>query len=172
MRLLIVGGTIFLGRHLEIAAQSRDHEVTLFSRGQNNPHLYPDIEKLRWDRDGILIALQNRIWDTVIDICGYLPCIDKASAELLAHAVDHCTFISSTSVYADIRKPIIDELGMLGVLERESVEEISGRAHRPHKILCEQTIDRIMPGRSLNIRPGLIVGPHDLSGAFALFVAK
>ncbi len=172
MKILILGGTIFLGRHLVNAALSRDHEVTLFNRGRNNPHLYPDIEKLRGDRDGNLSALQDRKWDAVIDTCGYVPRIVRASAELLANVVDHYTFISSISVYADLRNPDIDEEGILGVLEDESAEEITGGAYGPLKVLCEQTVEGIMPGRTLNIRPGLIVGPHDPSDRFSYWIYR
>ncbi|MCB0144972.1 MAG: NAD-dependent epimerase/dehydratase family protein, partial [Caldilineaceae bacterium] len=73
MKLLILGGTVFLGRHLVDAALARGHEVTLFNRGQHNPELYPDVEKLRGDRDGNLEALRGRTWDAVIDTCGYVP---------------------------------------------------------------------------------------------------
>ncbi|MGQ0570023.1 MAG: hypothetical protein ACT4P5_10925, partial [Armatimonadota bacterium] len=100
MRLLILGGTVFLGRHLVDAALERRHQVTLFNRGQQNPDLFPDVEKLRGDRDGNLDALRPRQWDAVIDTCGYVPRIVSASAALLADRVGHYTFISSISVYA------------------------------------------------------------------------
>src|SRR5690242_21378726 len=109
MRLLILGGTIFLGRHLVEAAQARGHEVTLFNRGQHNPDLYPDVEKLRGDRDGGLEALRGRRWDAVVDTSGYVPRVVRASAELLADAVEHYTFISSISVYPHFRSLGLDE---------------------------------------------------------------
>src|SRR5687768_18119799 len=109
MELLILGGTVFLGRHVVDAALERGHEITLFNRGQHNPELFPEVEKLRGDRDGDLSALQGRRWDAVIDTCGYLPRAVRASAELLADAVDHYTFISSISVYADFHSPNMDE---------------------------------------------------------------
>src|SRR5689334_18428455 len=107
MKLLILGGTVFLGRYLVETALARGHEVTLFNRGQHNPDLYPDVEKLRGDRDGGLDILRGRRWDAVIDTCGYVPRIVRASAELLAGAVDSYTFISSISVY-----PTFKEIGM------------------------------------------------------------
>ena len=87
MKILIIGGTIFLGRHLVDAARERGHEVTLFNRGQHNPELFPDVEKLHGDRDGGLDALRGRRWDAVIDTCGSFPRVVRASAELLAGAV-------------------------------------------------------------------------------------
>ena len=79
MKLLILGGTVFLGRHLTEAALARGHEVTLFNRGQHNPDLFPDVEKLRGDRDGGMDALKGRTWDAVIDTCGYAPRIVRQS---------------------------------------------------------------------------------------------
>lgn len=96
MNLLILGGSVFLGRHLVDAALARGHEVTLFNRGQHNPELFPALEKLRGDRDGDLSALAGRRWDAVIDPSGYVPRLVRASAELLAEAVEHYTFVSSS----------------------------------------------------------------------------
>jgi 2'-hydroxyisoflavone reductase len=166
MQLLILGGTIFLGRHLVDAAAARGHAVTLFNRGQHNPELYPDVEKLRGNRDGDLEALRGRRWDAVIDTCGYVPRIVRASAELLAPSVDHYTFISSISVYAGMQTPGMDESAPVGTLEDASVEEVTGATYGPLKALCEQAAETAMPGRVLNIRPGLIVGPHDPSDRF------
>ena len=89
MNILILGGTVFVGRHLVDVAVARGHSVTLFNRGQHNPELfaedaYPQVEKLRGDRDGNLDALRGRQWDAVIDTCGYVPRIVRMSAELLA----------------------------------------------------------------------------------------
>src|SRR5215831_11613326 len=123
MKLLILGGTIFLGRHLVEAALGRGHEVTLFNRGQHGPELYPDVEKLRGDRDGDLAALRGRRWDAAIDTSGYVPRIVRASAELLATAIGSYCFISSISVYADFSGPV-DESSRVGTLADETVEEM------------------------------------------------
>ena len=172
MKLLILGGTVFLGRHLVEAARARGHTITLFNRGQHNPELYPELEKLHGDRDPLissgqaLAALRGRHWDAVIDTCGYMPRVVRASAELLADAVEHYTFISSISVYADFSTPGIDERAPVGTLADEAVEEITEGTYGPLKALCEQAAERALPGRVLNIRPGLIVGPHDYSDRF------
>ena len=166
MKLLILGGTVFLGRHLVEVGLAHGHEISLFNRGQHNPELFEDVEKLRGDRDGGLDALRGGRWDAVIDTCGYIPRIVKESAELLSKAVDHYTFISSVSVYADVSKPGIDEGSPLGQLEDESVEEVDGETYGPLKVLCEKAASSAMPGRVLNVRPGLIVGPHDPTDRF------
>lgn len=166
MRLLILGGTIFLGRHLTKIALERDYEVTHFNRGQHNPDLFPDVESLRGDRDGDLNALEGRRWDAVIDTCGYVPRIVRASAKLLADAAEHYTFISTMSVYANPRILNQDESASVGTLNDETTEEITGETYGPLKALCEQAAEDAMPGRVLTVRPGLIVGPYDPTDRF------
>ncbi len=166
MRLLILGGTVFLGRHLVDAALERGHTVTLFNRGQHNVDLFPSVEKLRGNRDGALDALRGRSWDAVIDTCGYFPRIVRASAEMLKQAVDHYTFISTVSVYAEVKQASIDENAPVATLEDESVEQITEESYGALKALCEQAVEHAVPGRALVIRPGLIVGPHDPTDRF------
>src|SRR5207302_3969738 len=136
MKLLILGGTKFLGRHLVASALARGDEVTLFNRGQHNPEIFPKVEKLRGERDGGLTALQGRRWDAVIDTSGYVPRVVRASAELLADAVEHYTFISSISVYADTSVPGMDESAPVGTLDDPTTEEV-GPNYGPLKALCE-----------------------------------
>lgn len=166
MKLLILGGTVFLGRHLVDAALARGHEVTLFNRGQHNPELYPEVEKLRGDRESDLSALAGRRWVAVIDTSGYVPRVVHASARLLAGAVEHYTFISTISVFADTSAVGIDEDAPLATLDDPTNEEYRGPAYGPLKALCEQAAEQELPGRVLMIRPGLIVGPHDPSDRF------
>ncbi len=172
MKLLILGGTIFLGRYLVEAALGRGHEITLFNRGQHNSELYPDVEKLRGDRDGGLDALRGRRWDAVVDTSGYLPRVVRSSAELLANAVEHYTFISSVSVYPHFRSVGQDESASVGTLDDPATEEITGESYGPLKALCEQAVEHALPGRTLVIRPGLIVGPHDYSDRFTYWVRR
>lgn len=171
MRILILGGTIFLGRRLVDAALARGHEVTLFNRGQHNADLYPQLEKLRGDRDGGLDALRGRRWDVVIDPSGYVPRVVRQSAELLAGAVDRYVFISSISVY-DERRAGIEEDAPVARLADERVEEVRGDTYGGLKALCEQTIEAALPGRAIQLRAGLIVGAHDPSGRFTYWPAR
>ncbi len=166
MRLLILGGTVFLGRHLTEAALARGHAVTLFNRGQHNADLFPDAEKLRGDRDGDLTALEGRRWDAAIDVHGRVPRIVRMAAELLAPAVDHYTFISTTSVYGDYSIRNMDENAPLATIADPTVEDPTGPNYGPLKVLSEQAVEAAMPGRTLVIRPGLIVGPHDPTNRF------
>jgi 2'-hydroxyisoflavone reductase len=166
MKLLVLGGTVFLGRHLVDAALAHGDEVTLFNRGEHNPELFPEVEKLRGNRDGDLSALRGRVWDTVVDTCGYVPRIVRDSATLLADTVGHYMFVSSLSVYSDTGKIGLTEEDPVGTLEDPTVEEVTGESYGPLKALCEQAAEAAMPGRVLNVRAGLIVGPHDASDRF------
>jgi 2'-hydroxyisoflavone reductase len=172
MKLLILGGTVFLGRHIVESALRRGHTPTLFNRGRRNPDLFPQVEKLRGDRDGGLEALKGRRWDAVIDPSGYVPRLVRASAELLAGAVAHYTFISSLSVYADSRQPGIDERYPVGRLAESGTEQITADTYGPLKALCEQAAEAALPGRVLSVRAGLIVGPHDPTDRFTYWPAR
>jgi 2'-hydroxyisoflavone reductase len=185
MKILIIGGTIFLGRHVVEAALSRGHEVTLFNRGVHDDGSFPEVEKLRGDRKEDLSALSGRRWDAVVDTCGYIPGVVRASARLLADAVEHYTFISSQSVYADYNEPNIDESYAVSQLTDEQVREAEaikpssattavsyGEMYGGLKALCERAVEEEMNGRALNVRAGLIVGPHDYSDRFTYWVQR
>ncbi|HET9887600.1 MAG TPA: NAD-dependent epimerase/dehydratase family protein, partial [bacterium] len=172
MKLLILGGTIFLGRHIVHSALDRGHEVTLFNRGRSGTDLFPSVEKLRGDRDGGLGVLRGRKWDGVIDTSGYVPRLVRDSANLLKDAVAHYSFISTISVYAD-RQPLgIEENGALQILKDEKTEEITGETYGGLKVLCERAVDSVMPQRNLLVRLGLLVGPHDSTGRFTYWVKR
>lgn len=172
MRLLILGGTLFLGRHLMEAALERGHTVTLFNRGQRNAALFSGVEKLRGDRDGDLAALEGRRWDAAIDVHGRVPRIVRASAALLAPNVGHYTFISTTSVYGDQSIRNMDEYAPLATIADPTVEDPTGPNYGPLKALCEQAVEAALPGRVLIVRPGLIVGPHDPTNRFTYWLRR
>ncbi|HEV7860203.1 MAG TPA: SDR family oxidoreductase [Pyrinomonadaceae bacterium] len=185
MKILIIGGTVFLGRHLVEAALARAHEVTLFNRGQRHPELFPEVERLRGDRTGEMEALRGRRWDAVIDTCGYVPGVVRASAELLAGSVEHYTFISSISVYGDATGSVIDESTPVNILTEKQVRDAAlikpagpiiaanyGEMYGGLKALCERAAEEEMDGRVLNVRAGLIVGPHDYSDRFTYWPTR
>jgi 2'-hydroxyisoflavone reductase len=169
VKLLIIGGTKFLGRAMTEDALERGHEVTLFNRGGTNPELFPEAEKLRGDREEDISALAGRSWEVVIDPSGYVPHVVRASADLLADAVEHYVFVSSISVYADQSGPNDEESG-LGELGDWPVDELvrteDGGNYGPLKVLCEQAVAEVFEGRHTNVRPGLIVGAYDPTGRF------
>jgi 2'-hydroxyisoflavone reductase len=185
MKILILGGTVFLGRHLIEAASARGHEVTMFNRGRHNPDLYPEIEKLQGDRSRDLGVLDGRRWDAVIDTCGYVPGVVRRSAEFLADAVEHYTFISSCSVYENFDLSGTDENAPVRTITSEQLNEAEkietgerataltyGEMYGALKALCELAAEKAMPGRILNVRAGLIVGPHDYSDRFTYWVHR
>ena len=172
MRLLVLGGTVFVGRHITQEAIERGYQVTLFNRGQHNPELFPEVEKLIGDRDGGLEVLEGKRWDAVIDTCGYVPRIVRASAELLSELAEHYTFVSSISVYTDASKPGTDENAPVGKLDDASIEEITGETYGPLKALCEEEVAAAFPNSALIIRPGLIVGPHDPTDRFTYWPVR
>ena len=166
MRVLILGGLSFLGRHLVERGLERGDRLTVFTRGRRNPDAYPEIERLQGDRDGDLTALEGRTWDVAIDTSGYVPRVARASARLLAGAVDQYTFVSSISVYRDTRVPDMDEGAPLARLDDPTVEEVTGETYGALKAGCEQAVEEEMPGRTLIVRPGLIVGRYDPTDRF------
>jgi len=163
LRYLVLGGTRFLGRAIADAALAAGHELTLFNRGETNPELFPEAEKLRGNRDGDLSALAGRRWDAVIDPSGFLPRVVRASAELLRDS-GHYTFVSSCSVYASFAERVTESSPVARV-EDESTEDVE-KHYGALKALCEEVVEEIFPGRALHVRAGLIVGPHDPTGRF------
>jgi 2'-hydroxyisoflavone reductase len=165
LRLLVLGGTKFLGRAVVESALERGHEVTLFNRGQTNPELFPEAEKLRGNRDGDLRALEGRTWDAVVDPSGFVPRVVRAGAELLAaNGVENYVFVSSISAYADFGRGY-QESAPLAELADPASEDVA-RDYGALKVACERVVEAAFPGRSAHIRAGVIVGPHDPTGRF------
>ncbi len=160
LKILILGGTRFIGPHMVREALSRGHTITLFNRGKTNPGLFSDVETLIGDRDGNLQALEGRRWDVVIDTSGYLPRLVGDSARLLAEVVDHYLFISTMAVYSSFTTRFMDETGPLKIMEDTASEEIK-KYYGELKVQCEQVVQETLPERNTIIRPGIIAGPGD-----------
>ena len=172
LRILVLGGTGFLGPHFVEAARARGHVLTLFNRGKTNPGLFPDIEKLQGDRKTDLKALQGRHWDAVLDTSAYIPADVTRSAGLLSKNVDHYLIVSTISVYAKLDKPGMDEDSPLAKLADPTVDKVSNDTYGGLKALCEKAAEKQMPGRVTVIRPGLIVGPGDTTDRFTYWPAR
>ena len=171
MRLLVLGGTRFLGRHLVEAAQARGHEPTLFNRGRTAPGLFAGLEQLHGERDGDLVALRGRRWDAVVDTCGYLPRLVRRSAQALRDLVGRYLFVSSISVYADSSAAGQDEQSTRARLPSADCEDIPGH-YGALKAACEDEVQRLFGERAILLRPGLIVGPFDPTGRFTYWVQR
>jgi 2'-hydroxyisoflavone reductase len=169
LRILILGGTGFIGPHQVRYALDRGHTVTLFNRGRTNTHLFPEVERLVGDRDGNLEALRGREWDVVLDNSGFDPRIVRDSARLLSEAVGHYMFVSTQSVYAS--RAIIDQ-DESGAVGSEGVPESEWEGYGPLKALCEREVEQAFSGRSSIIRPPVIVGPGDGSDRFTYWVDR
>ena len=170
MKLLVLGGTKFLGRAIVEAALARGDDVTLFNRGLTNPDLFPEAEKLRGERDGDLSALEGRRWDAVVDPSGYVPRVVRASAELLAGSVDRYTFVSSLSVYSRMYQGY-DEAAPLEELEDPTTEDVAA-AYGGLKVLCERVVEDVFGANGISVRAGLIVGPHDPTDRFTYWPVR
>jgi 2'-hydroxyisoflavone reductase len=178
LRILVLGGTAFLGPATVEIARARGHEITLFNRGRTNQHLYPDLTKLKGDRFDDLTALETGEWDVCIDNSGYIPRTVKASTELLKDRVKQYIFISSISVFADFSIKGMDEKSPVGTLTEEEISaaqgmrDITGTNYGPLKALCEQANTEVFGRNACNIRPGLIVGPMDRSDRFTYWPVR
>jgi 2'-hydroxyisoflavone reductase len=175
MKLLILGGTRFLGRHFVDAALAREHAVTVFTRGVS-PVPWPErVRHLTGNRDPQiapgLVALAGSTWDAAIDLSGYLPRCVNASCAALEDCVGHYTFVSSASVYADVSRPGIDETAPVAQLDDPSSEDIAAH-YGALKARCEDEVRAAFGGRAFVVRPGLIVGPFDSTDRFGYWVAR
>lgn len=165
MDLLILGGTKFLGPHLVEAARSRGHRVTLFNRGKTGQQA-PGVEWIAGDRDGQLDKLGDRRWDAVIDTCGFVPRVVRASAAALRARVERYVFVSTISVYPDSFGGSFSESEPVVVLDDPSIESVTPQTYGGLKALCEAEVTRAYSGGALVVRPGLIVGPLDPTDRF------
>ncbi len=170
LKILILGGTHFLGIHLTEELVNRGHEVTLFNRGTRSID-FP-VQQLQGDRDGNLTALQGHTWDAVIDTSGHLPRIVEQSAKMLSKATNHYTFLSTIGVYDNFKISDIDEHYFLARIADPTTEKITEKNYGALKALCEAKVQQYFPNRSLIVRSGLLVGPYDPTDRFTYWVRR
>ena len=173
MRILVVGGTVFVGRHIVAEAVARGHRVTVLHRGVDCAGA-PHAEHLHADRDGDLGVLAGREWDATIDVCAYWPAQVHHLADALADRGGHHVLISTVSVYADPAEPGLDESAPLAYpmgLDGER-PPIDAHTYGPLKVGCEQAAQLHHGGGLLIIRPTYVVGPHDPTGRFTYWVER
>ena len=163
LRILILGGTSFLGPHQVKYALDRGHEVSIFTRGWTEPPFFHDYfertEQLVGDRNEDLAALEGREWDAVLDNSATLPRWVRMTAELLRDRVDRYLFVSSISAYRDFGEAGIDENYPVAELSAPDVEEM--REYGALKAAAEAVASSVFGASAINVRPGLIVGPGD-----------
>ena len=165
LRLLVLGGTGFIGPHEINYALQRGHKVTMFNRGKTAPDMFPDVERLIGDRSGELDALKGREWDAVIDNSGFFPSHARMSAELLKGNVGTYLFVSSISAYDSDALTIEDDefTSKYATMDRplDENEHIYGPTYGARKALCEQEVSAVFGDNAINVRPGIITGPGD-----------
>ncbi|MCE9560145.1 MAG: hypothetical protein K8R88_14500 [Armatimonadetes bacterium] len=171
MNILIIGGTIFVGRHIAEAALRRGHNLTILHRGQRGADLFPGVERILCDRDGGLDALGDRTWDAVIDTCAYVPRVIAQSVSVLQGKANRYLFISTISVYTE-ENMVCTEDSEVRSLEDETVEEITGDTYGGLKVLCEKVLNESWGTKATIVRPGLIIGPWDSTDRFTYWIAK
>jgi 2'-hydroxyisoflavone reductase len=183
MKLLILGGTSFLGPALVESATARGWTVTLFNRGKTNPGLFKDrdIEQIHGDRDPkkapglepLATAIRaGRTWDAVIDTSAYVPRITTASAELLKPAARQYVLITTVNVYAEPLPVHADESAPLAPEPAVIDEKVSNESYGPLKAACERALTKVYGDRATLLRPGLIVGPGDPTDRFTYWPAR
>jgi len=173
MRLLVLGGTRFLGRAIVDDAISRGYDVTTFSRGLSG-HPRPGAEELRGDRTSAedLLQLSARDWDAVIDTSTIAPVHVAVSAQLLAGHVGHYSYVSTESVYRDQpREPATEESAVLDC-PPDAAGTVETLGYGELKAGCERAVQEAMPGRNLIARPGLIIGPHENVGRLPWWLTR
>lgn len=167
MRILIIGGTRFLGRHIVDTALRGGHQLTLFNRGKNSQVVPEGIEQIQGDRNQAedLQKLAGRTWDAVIDPSAYFPHQVRSLLAVIGSNIAHYSLISTISVYAEPLPETIDESAPLATTDDPEATEI-GANYGALKALCEEAAEAALPGRVHAIRAGLIVGPYDPTHRF------
>jgi 2'-hydroxyisoflavone reductase len=172
MRILIMGGTAFVGRHMTQAAIDRGHDVTLFHRGQTGAALFPEATHLTGDRNQGLAALAEGQWDATIDVSAYLPRQVSSLAAALDGRGGQYLFISSASVYRTPVAPGFSEDAPLNELPDPDTEEITAESYGGLKVACERTGTALFGPATTIVRPTYVVGPHDRSYRFTWWVER
>jgi 2'-hydroxyisoflavone reductase len=173
MRLLVLGGTAFVGRHIVESALDAGHEVTLFNRGKTNSDLFPGLERRGGDREaGDLTSLETGEWDALVDVNGYMPQHVQAVCDLVKGRVGIYCFISTGSVYAGRAPGDTDEDAPLAEMEGPVGETWDDTTYGPLKVLCERAVLGSFGSDALIIRPGIVAGPHDGSERFTYWVRR
>ena len=167
MRLLVIGGTVFLGRHLVSLALAAGHQVTTLNRGTHNLAEQANVERLIADREIDLNQLLGRTFDAVVDTCGYHPDTVRHSLKVLSGSVGTYVFVSTVSVYGDF--------SAIGISEDNPIKYTQPSEQGDYGSLkadCEKVVTELMPESSLIIRPGLMAGPYDPTDRFTYWPAR
>ncbi len=170
MRLLVIGGTRFVGRHLVEAALAAGHDVTLVHRFATD--LFPSARHVLADRDDDLSALADGEWHATVDVCAYLPGQVRSLAAALGDRGGHQVLVSSVSVYAELPGPGGDEDSALLPVAGDHVDEVTDTTDGPLKVACERAAREAYGDRLAVVRPTYVVGPNDHTGRYPWWVRR
>lgn len=173
MRILVLGGTSFVGRAVVEQALAGGHELTLFSRGRTGAELFPEVERRTGDREtGDYTELSDGSWDAAVDVSGYVPRHVAQAADALRDRVGRCLFISTGSVY-DLQRantPLTEQAPRLA--PERGTEQITGDTYGPLKVACEDDVQARWGDAATIVRPGVVAGPHDPTDRFTYWVRR
>ncbi|GAA5533778.1 SDR family oxidoreductase [Deinococcus aluminii] len=175
LKVLVLGGTQFVGRHIVEALLGAGHRVSVLTRGRTPDELPESVERLKGDRDegkAGLAALEGRTWDACVDVSGYTPRQVRVSAELLRDAVHRYVFISTGSVYAEQDRHPIREDDPLLPEAAEDVTEVTGETYGPLKVTCERIVQEVYGERATILRPQIVAGPYDPTGRYTYWIDR
>ncbi len=175
MRILVIGGTQFVGRHAVEAAIAGGHDVTLFHRGRTNPGLFADLEHRHGDRtSGDYASLATgESWDAVIDVCAYAPRHVHQLADVLDGRGGHYVHISSISAYDETALTPAEDSPLCADLDDPTVEEVTNETYGPLKAMCERaSVERFGRAGTAVVRPTFVAGPHDHTDRFTYWVRR
>jgi len=174
MRILFIGGTSFVGRHMAAEAVERGHDVTLFHRGATGRELFPGTEHIFGDRASALSSLAGRTWDAAIDVCAYVPREVKQAAAVLSNAVGRYCFVSTTDVYARTGAKAVTESSRLhdeNNLQDPATQDVADDTYGPLKVLCEREAEAAFSDPII-VRPTYVLGPFDNTDRFTYWVRR
>ena len=175
MRVLILGGTAFIGRHIAEVLGGRGYTVTLLNRGQTADDLSIPGERLRGDRNegaAGLAALGDRSWDACVDVSGYTPRQVRPSSELLQDRVKRYVYVSTVSVYPDSDIRPVRETHARFAPAAEDVTDVNADTYGPLKVTCEDIVQATYGDRCAILRPQIVAGPHDPTGRYSYWVHR
>ncbi|MGZ5401380.1 MAG: NAD-dependent epimerase/dehydratase family protein, partial [Nocardioides sp.] len=170
MRLLVIGGTRFVGRHVVEAALAAGHDVTLVHRSATK--LFPSARHVLADRNDDLSALADGEWDATVDVCAYLPGQVRSLAAALGDRGGHHVLVSTVSVYADLPGPGGDEGSALLPVAGDDVQEVTETTYGPLKVACERAAMAAYGDRLAVVRPTYVVGPNDHTGRYPWWIRR
>src|SRR5688500_1113986 len=175
MKILILGGTQFIGRHVAEALLAAGHAVTILTRGQTPDPLPRTVERLRGDRDRGgpgLSALKGRAWDACIDVSGYTPKQARPAVERLRESIHRYVYISAVSVYGDPdHRPVLETHPRL-LPAGDEITEITNQTYGALKVACEDIVQNTFADRCTLLRPQIVAGPYDPLDRFSYWARR